>query len=310
MLFYSTRNEPEKSHFLPIRKFKPDQLFFICLILSVFPLLMIVFEKTVNLSEISHPFSYAIAVAFKGKEYLTVLVGILTISITTAIIEESFFRGILLRDYFTLGKFGRFALLAFAAFYFAISHIPISFMFPLLFAIFINRLRLAYNNLLPGMILHAIWNTCVTIAILTVLNTNPVVEVIKTFEKFAPEISVIWKSKHINDAKTFYPQYEISDKNFYTFTEKDFDFFVITENTNEYKISWMMLNLKNSVPSEKIQVSYPSDDWKTSTFKKLKDHKKIEQELTCSEKIDLCFKPNPAGIKKIYFGLFNSKLSL
>lgn len=106
MLFYSTRNEPEKSHFLPIRKFKPDQLFFICLILSVFPLLMIVFEKTVNLSEISHPFSYAIAVAFKGKDYLTVLVGMLTISITTAILEESFFRGILLRDYFTLGKIG------------------------------------------------------------------------------------------------------------------------------------------------------------------------------------------------------------
>lgn len=164
--------------------------------------------------------------------------------------------------------------------------------------------------MLPGIILHAIWNICVTIAILSVLDTNPAVEVDKSFEKLAPEISAVWTSKNINDAKTFYPQYKISNKNFYTFTEKEFEFYVITENTNEYKISWMMLNLKKSVPGEKIQVSYPSNDWITKTFQKLRDNKEIDQELTCSEKIDLCFKPNSSGIKKIYFGLFNSQMSL
>ncbi|MBC7537844.1 MAG: CPBP family intramembrane metalloprotease [Bacteriovorax sp.] len=166
LLFVSIRNEPDKKQFLPIHKFKPDQLFLFCLLLSLFPLLSIIFGKTINLDQISHPFGYAIAVVFKNKSYFVVAIGFLVISITSAILEESFFRGILFRDYFKLGIFGQRSLLLLTALYFAICHIPISFVSLLIFALFVNRVRLAYNNLLPTIILHALWNASVTIAVL------------------------------------------------------------------------------------------------------------------------------------------------
>lgn len=172
ILFSSIRNEPDRKQFLPIHKFKPDQLFIICLFLSFIPLLSIIFDKSTELDKIAHPFSYAIAVAFINNSFSAVVIGFLSVSITTAILEESFFRGILLRDFNQLGKFGKNTMLFLAAFYFASCHFPVSFIFPFIFALFVNRIRLAYNNLLPVIILHALWNANVTIATLITLKVK------------------------------------------------------------------------------------------------------------------------------------------
>lgn len=308
ILFVSIRNEPDKKQFLPIHNFVPDKLFLLCLTFSFLPLLSIIFGKTITLDQISHPFSYAIAVVFKDKSYFAVAIGFLEISITTAILEESFFRGILLRDYFKLGKFGQRNLLLLTALYFAICHIPIAFVFPFIFALFVNRIRLAYNNLLPTIVLHALWNANVTIAILFALNVNAPQSIKRTFAEELASIQHIWSHHNVEIAKRLFPKYQVSKSGMYTLEGEFAVLFIAPDSLDQNKFISAEVVFKKPLKGIDIQSLFEEDDWETSHFKKVKGKENItiEQELTCSKKLDLCFKPDAKGVQILHFGQYDS----
>lgn len=197
---------------MPIKSFTSDRLFIICFLCSFIPYIILFAGSAFSFDDIKHPIIYAIAVAFSAKYYVAAFIGFIMISVTTALLEESFFRGVLLRDYFGLSKYKQYALLIFVALYFAFCHLPLAFVFPFIFALIINRVRLAHKNLLPGMILHALWNA--NIVIVTLLLLNPTIPK-QTKRTLGEEIKVateIWKMKQLDHAQALFPRYKTKDK--------------------------------------------------------------------------------------------------
>lgn len=276
LLYYSTRNEPEQKQFLPVRKFSPDKLFFICLALAFFPYISYFSLKTLSLDDIMHPSAYSLGIAFINKNYISAFISFLSISILTAIIEESFFRGIILRDYFNVDKKRKYLLLFLAALYFAYVHMPISFIFPFIFALFINRVRLAYNNLLPGIILHAVWNANIIILICMSLNPNDPIHVQRTTTEEVVTISQVWNQKDLGVAKKLFPKYKI-DKTLHIFKGIHSTLMIGVYNSSEIIFLQALVKKQSQKDIEKI---FYSKDWESNKGK--------ANNLRCSKKHDLC----------------------
>lgn len=308
IMFVSTRNEVDQKQFLAMRKFRPDKLFFLFVLLAFFPYVSFLFTKnSISYDDIRHPFAFAIASVFGAKYYFATFIGFLTISVTTAIIEESFFRGILLRDYFHLSRFKRNALLLVAALYFGFCHMPVSFLFPFLFGLCINRVRLGYNNLLPGVILHALWNANLIIVTLLLLDVKAARPITRTFNEELGAIAVVWEHKKLDQAKTLFPKYKI-EKNLQIFNGQHVMFFVATDSTMPNDITTLFIALPDSIEVSKIEGLFQKNDWETKSFKihDAKDGEKIS--VRCSKKQDLCYDPKQKSPLMMRFGFYDMSI--
>lgn len=291
MMFRSTRNEPDQNIFLGIRKFKIDKLFIICFFISFLPYLSLLFGKGTTFQNISHPFVYAIAFSFVTKHYVLFVFGFLTVSILTGILEESVFRGLLLRDYFNLKPIHQKILLLSTAIYFGWGHMPLYFVGPFIFALFVNRLRLAYRNLLPGITLHALWNANVIIVMLLGLQ-NSAASIPKS-SSLAEELvkaSLVWQYKETSLGKKYFEYERPSDKQFDLFKGSFLKVISMPDVTDNTKIRLMILTLNKPLDKLTVEYAYIADDWETKVFRKVNPGgKEFEHTFRCTKKLDVCF---------------------
>lgn len=306
MIFRSTRNEPDQNEFLGIHKFKIDKLFIICLLITFIPYTLILM-KNVSLDYIAHPFSYAIAIAFINKNYFLVFLGFLTISILTAIMEECVFRGFFLRDYLKLKPLSQKLLLALTAIYFGAVHLPLYFVGPFVFALFLNRIRLAYKNILPTILLHALWNANITIALLVALDSTSTPKS-SSIEEEIVKSSVMWQYKEMSlGEKYFELEKPKDDKEIKTFKGRYLTIITLPQSTDSKLIQSMIVISKQPVPRFTVEYGSPAIDWETRVLKKLNPgNKEIEQTFRCTKKLDICFKVTDEATRAIVHGHYDN----
>jgi membrane protease YdiL (CAAX protease family) len=94
------------------------------------------------------------------------VVGFLSIGISGPIVEEIIFRGLLLEKSHEIqrSKSMRYFLDFVVCLFFALLHIPISFIAPLILAATFIYVRRRTGSLLPSIFMHASWNSSILIA--------------------------------------------------------------------------------------------------------------------------------------------------
>lgn len=306
MIFRSTRNEPDKNLFLGIRKFKIDKLSIICFFLTFLPYLSLLVDSKQTFKDISHPFGYAIIFAFFNKHYLLFVFGFLTISIITAVLEESVFRGLLLRDYFNLKPTHQKILLLLTAIYFGWAHARLYFIGPFILAIFINRMRIAYRNLLPGITFHALWNANVIIAtLLTLHNSTASVPKSSSLSEELVKASVMWQYKETSLGKKYFEYERPKDKQLDLFKGSFLQIISIPSVTDNNKIVLMMTMLNKPLARSTVEYAYIADDWETRVLKKVNPGgKEIEHTFRCTKKLDVCFQLKNEFTETILHGYY------
>lgn len=156
--------------FVPFKKFRIDKQIVILWLLSLLPLLLLLASKSPfqNQGNIVHPLFAALASSLKGGSYFAVLTGILTVGLFGPVLEEMIFRGMLLEDSHEKerSKGMRYFLDFFVCFFFALLHVPISFVVPFVLAIAFIYVRRRSGSLWPSILMHATWNSSILVVLL------------------------------------------------------------------------------------------------------------------------------------------------
>jgi membrane protease YdiL (CAAX protease family) len=306
MIFISTRNEPDQNLFLGIRKFKIDKLSIICFFLAFLPYLVLLVDHKQTFKDISHPFVYAVVFAFVNKHYLLFVFGFLTLTIITAVLEESVFRGLLLRDYYELRPTHQKILLASTAIYFGLAHARLYFIGPLILAIFINRMRIAYRNLLPGITFHALWNANVTVmTILALQNSAATIPKSSSVEEEVVKASFIWQEKNTAFGKKYFEYERPKGKDLDLFKGNFLQIISMPSVTDQNKIVLMMTMLNKPLARSTVEYAYIAEDWETRVLKKVNPGgKEIEHTFRCTKKLDVCFQVEKEFTKTILHGYY------
>jgi membrane protease YdiL (CAAX protease family) len=156
--------------YVPITKFEVDKTIIILWFLSLLPLLSLFYPKSMflNLNETAHPLLVAFISSFKNASYFSFLVGFLSIGIFGPILEEIIFRGLLLERSHEIerSKAMRYFLDFVVCFFFALLHLPISFIVPLILSAVFIYVRRRSGSLLPSILMHASWNSSILMAMI------------------------------------------------------------------------------------------------------------------------------------------------
>jgi membrane protease YdiL (CAAX protease family) len=161
--------------YVPITKFEVDKTIIVLWFLSLLPLLSLFSPKSVflNLNEMTHPLLAAFISSYKNASYFSFLVGFLSIGIFGPILEEIIFRGLLLERSHEIerSKGMRYFLDFVVCLFFALLHLPVSFIAPLILAAAFIYVRRRSGSLLPSIFMHVSWNSSILMAMI-VVNQN------------------------------------------------------------------------------------------------------------------------------------------
>lgn len=128
------RNQDWPNSFIPLRPFRLDKTITLILLLSFMPLVLFFIPETClsDSGEKIHPLVIAFTASLKNRDFLCIFAGFLTIGFLGPIFEEIIFRGLLLEEAHDQlrKKWVRYTLDASVCLFFAVLHLPISFLFP------------------------------------------------------------------------------------------------------------------------------------------------------------------------------------
>jgi membrane protease YdiL (CAAX protease family) len=156
--------------YVPLTKFKIDKTIVGLWCLSLLPLSILLSTKTIfrNPDNIIHPLFAALASSLKSGSYISVLIGFLSIGFFAPVLEEIIFRGMLLEDSHEKerSKGMRYFLDFVVCLFFALLHLPVSFIAPLILAAAFIYVRRRSGSLLPSIFMHSAWNSSILIVML------------------------------------------------------------------------------------------------------------------------------------------------
>ena len=164
LMFRATQNA-EQSQYLPFRNFRVNPGFILALLFSASPLVWGNFEGSFAKPHTIHPLLLAIVASIKPYPVTTLILGIVGLGIIVPIFEEMVFRGLLfepIRNKLPTEQ-QRIWLDISVCLFFALLHLPRSFVTPLLLSFVFISFRKSTNSLLPSTILHAVWNISITV---------------------------------------------------------------------------------------------------------------------------------------------------
>jgi membrane protease YdiL (CAAX protease family) len=169
LVILTFRNKIPNSY-VPMKKFTLDGPIIGLWILSLLPLLTLLSSESPfhDPGNIVHPFLAALAGSLKNKSYFAVAVGILSIGFFGPVLEEIIFRGMLVEASHesSRSKGIRYLLDSLACLYFALLHVPVSFIVPLILAVAFIYVRRRSGSLWPSILMHASWNTSILVTLL------------------------------------------------------------------------------------------------------------------------------------------------
>ncbi len=168
LLIYWTFRKSRNIHlYLPIKKFKIKWYVVLLTLISFLPLIVLATSESPESykENIAHPLRLALITCLVNKSYIGLIIGFLGIGIFGPILEEFIFRGLLLEQSRDLkrNKFMRFLMDFFVCLFFALIHLPVSFIFPFILSWVMIIIRRKTGSLIPTIIMHCIWNICIWI---------------------------------------------------------------------------------------------------------------------------------------------------
>lgn len=169
LIILTFRERKQLNSYVPLNNFHLEKRLWILGLLSLSPLLSIVFPDIFynKPDEPIHPLLLAFSNSLKNSSYSGAVLGFLAIGLLGPIFEEVFFRGLLLAPIHEEHRStsARFILDFSVCLFFGLIHLPISFTIPFIFSAVVIYARRRTNSLLPCFFMHAVWNTCVLIVI-------------------------------------------------------------------------------------------------------------------------------------------------
>lgn len=170
LILFTFRAHGLPNPYLPLKRFKFDSLFIMLSPIAFLPLstLLVTDFWTSDPGAIAHPLIIAFFKSFESGSHLGIVAGILSIGVLGPIFEEFIFRGLLLEHSHELKrrKIIRYVLDFLVCIFFAVIHLPVSFVFPFIFSALMIFLRRRTHSLIPSIILHCIWNCSLLASIL------------------------------------------------------------------------------------------------------------------------------------------------
>jgi membrane protease YdiL (CAAX protease family) len=172
LIILTFRKRKIPNPYMPVNKFKIDKPIVILWFLSLLPLLRLFLPKSIshNSDNITHPLIIAFTSSLQTGSYYSLVIGFLTFGFFGPVLEELIFRGLLLEQSHEKErrKVVRYLLDFAVCLFFAVLHLPVSFIVPLILAVAFLYVRRRSNSLLPSIVMHASWNTSILITILMV----------------------------------------------------------------------------------------------------------------------------------------------
>jgi membrane protease YdiL (CAAX protease family) len=172
LIILTFRKRKIPNPYIPIHKFKVDKPIIILWFLSLSPLLRLLLPVTIshNPDNVVHPLIIAFTSSLQSGSYYSLVIGFLTFGLFGPVLEELIFRGLLLEQSHEKErrKVVRYLLDFAVCLFFALLHLPVSFIVPLILAVAFLYVRRRSNSLLPSIVMHASWNTSILITILMI----------------------------------------------------------------------------------------------------------------------------------------------
>ena len=174
LIYLAFRKSKNLHLYLPLNKFKIKWYMILLMLLSFFPLIIIIFTVPAESyrESIAHPLMIALINCIVNKFYIGVIIGFLGIGIFGPVLEEFIFRGLLLEQSHDLkrSKFKHYILDLIVCIFFGLLHLPLYFISPFIFSVIAIFLRRKTKSLIPSILMHCIWNTCVTVQTIVMCN--------------------------------------------------------------------------------------------------------------------------------------------
>ena len=172
LIILTFRKRKIPNPYIPVNKFKVDKPIVILWFLSLSPLLRLLLAKSIshNPDDIVHPLIIAFTSSLQSGSYYSLVIGFLSFGLLGPVLEELIFRGLLLEQSHQKErrKVVRYLLDFAVCLFFAVLHLPVSFIVPLILAVAFLYVRRRSKSLLPSIVMHAAWNTSILITILMI----------------------------------------------------------------------------------------------------------------------------------------------
>lgn len=156
--------------YLPLNSFRVDKTIILLWLLSFLPLLRIVLPKSISTDsgDAFHPLIIAFVSCIRNGVTFPIVIGFLSIGLLGPIFEEIIFRGLLLEESREKErkKWVRVSLDLMVSLFFAVLHLPVSFVIPFILALATIYVRRRSKSLLPPMVMHISWNSSILFTIL------------------------------------------------------------------------------------------------------------------------------------------------